>query len=155
VRVRGGEREILARFEVLLAEIADEIADATVAEVAAFDPMRDAPLRAEIRALSRQQLDAFLDVTRLFDKLTAGGGAADLIPQATRQALGDPTLRDTVQAYIDADLSVTTAARAMSLHPDSVRYRLRRVAELTGRDPLKLTDLLELITAARLLGPAD
>ena len=92
---------------------------------------------------------------RLFDELTSGGGAADLIPQATRQALGDPTLRDTVQAYLDADLSVTTAARALSLHPNSVRYRLRRVAELTGRDPLKLTDLLELITAARLLGPSD
>jgi sugar diacid utilization regulator len=92
---------------------------------------------------------------RLFDELTAGGGAADLIPQATQKALGDPMLRDTVQAYVDADLSVTTAARAMSLHPNSVRYRLRRVAELTGRDPLKLTDLLELITAARLLGPSD
>jgi hypothetical protein len=398
VRVRSGEREILARFAVRLEEIADEIADATVAEVAAFDPMRDATLRAEIRALSRQQLDAFLDATRrggapspgivavvreraalrarqlvplaallhsyliaqrvisaaivreagsdsrsrgaalalttltfnyniavttamadayvetvqgdvaaaesarltlvdalltdqvddrpeltrraiglgfdpdhrqvvviavtdqqvpagrwaaeaiaracgrsartafvvgrddglvalldadgphraqvvleraaaqvrqthgaqlragvgtpfvgmsgfrvsyhqarraarhatrqrpvivgpqdilLFDELTSGGGAADLIPQATREALGDPMLRDTVQAYVDADLSVTTAARAMSLHPNSVRYRLRRVAELTGRDPLKLTDLLELITAARLLGSSD
>jgi hypothetical protein len=64
VRVRSGEREILARFEARLEEIADEIADATVAEVAAFDPMRDATLRAEVRALSRRQLDAFLAATR-------------------------------------------------------------------------------------------
>jgi DNA-binding PucR family transcriptional regulator len=92
----------------------------------------------------------------LFDELTATGveRAVELIPPATRQALTDAVLRDTVQAYVDADLNVATAARAMSLHPNSVRYRLRRIAELTGRDPQKLTDLLELITAARLLGHA-
>ena len=90
---------------------------------------------------------------RLFDELTATGGdrATELIPAATRAALGDAALRATLHAYLDADLNVPAAARAMSLHPNSVRYRLRRIGELTGRDPLKITDLLELITAARLL----
>jgi sugar diacid utilization regulator len=90
---------------------------------------------------------------RLFDELTATGGdrATELIPAATRAALSDVALRATLHAYLDADLNVPAAARAMSLHPNSVRYRLRRIGELTGRDPLKITDLLELITASRLL----
>jgi DNA-binding PucR family transcriptional regulator len=37
------------------------------------------------------------------------------------------------------------------MHPNSVRYRLRRIAQLTGHDPHHLTDLLELHSAARLL----
>jgi len=44
--------------------------------------------------------------------------------------------------------------RALSLHPNSLRYRLRRIAEATGSDPRTLAGLLELIAAARLAGPA-
>ena len=33
---------------------------------------------------------------------------------------------------IDATLSVTKAARLLGVHPNTVRYRLRRVSELTG-----------------------
>lgn len=40
------------------------------------------------------------------------------------------------------------------LHPNSVRYRLRRIAQLTGHDPHRVTDLLDLHSAARLLGHA-
>jgi sugar diacid utilization regulator len=32
-----------------------------------------------------------------------------------------------------------------------VRYRLRRIADLTGRDPRRLADMIELISAARLV----
>jgi hypothetical protein len=40
-----------------------------------------------------------------------------------------------------------------SLHPNSLHYRLRRIAEITGRDPPTLASLLELIAAARLAAP--
>jgi len=56
-----------------------------------------------------------------------------------------------VRAFVAADLSVRAAARALSLHPNSLRYRLSRIIQLTGRNPRKLADLLELITAARML----
>ncbi|MEU9118842.1 helix-turn-helix domain-containing protein [Streptomyces sp. NPDC048506] len=36
--------------------------------------------------------------------------------------------------YLDAG-SANAAARALGLHPQSLRYRLRRIGELTGRDP--------------------
>ena len=38
-------------------------------------------------------------------------------------------------------------ARSLFVHPNTVRYRLHRVAELTGRDPWKPRDLLVLQTA--------
>ena len=89
----------------------------------------------------------------LFDELTnaARTDADSLIPQATRRALVDPTTRDTIEAFFAADLQVSAAAAALSLHPNSLRYRLSRITSLTGRDPRRLTDLLELITAARLI----
>ena len=89
----------------------------------------------------------------LFDELTGSGdeNAARLIPETTRRLLGDGTMRTTIEAFFAADLNVSAAARALSLHPNSLRYRLGRIAEITGRDPRKLTDLLELIAAARLI----
>jgi sugar diacid utilization regulator len=76
---------------------------------------------------------------------------AQLVPEATRRALGDPTLRKTLRAFVEADLRVADTAKALSLHPNSLRYRLRRINELTGRDPRRLNDLLELIAATRLV----
>jgi DNA-binding PucR family transcriptional regulator len=88
----------------------------------------------------------------LFDELTSlrRDEASSLIPEATRQILSDDATRQTIEAFFAADLQVSVAARTLSLHPNSLRYRLGRIAELTGRDPRKLADLLELITAARL-----
>jgi sugar diacid utilization regulator len=89
----------------------------------------------------------------LFDELTSLGreDANSLIPEATREVLRDHAARQTIEAFFAADLQVSVAAKALSLHPNSLRYRLGRIATLTGRDPRKLADLLELITAARLM----
>lgn len=89
----------------------------------------------------------------LFDELTSSGrdGVAELIPVATREALSDADTRATLEAYIAADLNVAAAAKALSLHPNSLRYRLRRISEATGRDPRHLSDLLELIAASRVM----
>ncbi|MFC8132165.1 PucR family transcriptional regulator [Streptomyces sp. NPDC057302] len=43
-------------------------------------------------------------------------------------------LLEALTAYIDTG-SANAAARALHLHPQSVRYRLRRVRDLTSRDP--------------------
>jgi sugar diacid utilization regulator len=74
-----------------------------------------------------------------------------LIPARTRQALADPELRSTLEAYITANLNVAATAKALILHPNSVRYRLKRIATLTGRDPRQFSDLFELRAAARIL----
>ena len=93
----------------------------------------------------------------LFDELTSSlrEHADGLIPGATRRALADRTMRETIEAFFEADLQVSVAARALALHPNSLRYRLARIAELTDRDPRKLADLLELIAAVRVLAYGD
>jgi hypothetical protein len=89
---------------------------------------------------------------RLFDELTvARDDAADLIPVAVRTTLTQPETRLSLDAYVDANLNVAEAAARLNLHPNSLRYRLRRISELTGLDPTRMSDLLELLAASRLM----
>lgn len=44
-------------------------------------------------------------------------------------------LLDTVAAYLDHGSSLEACARALYVHPNTVRYRLRRVTEVTGYAP--------------------
>jgi sugar diacid utilization regulator len=83
--------------------------------------------------------------------VSSGADVGRLIPARTRQALADPELRSTLQAYVTANLNVAATAKALILHPNSVRYRLKRIASLTGRDPRQFSDLFELRAAARIL----
>jgi PucR C-terminal helix-turn-helix domain/GGDEF-like domain len=46
------------------------------------------------------------------------------------------SLLETLSAYLGAGRSLEAAARDLYVHPNTVRYRLRKVAELTGWDPL-------------------
>jgi len=53
-------------------------------------------------------------------------------------------LLDTVTAYAESGSTLEGAARALFVHPNTVRYRLRRVAEVCGRAPTDPRDLLTL-----------
>ncbi|HEY2441902.1 MAG TPA: helix-turn-helix domain-containing protein [Streptosporangiaceae bacterium] len=63
--------------------------------------------------------------------------ARDLLVREVYQLLlrGGPTLLDTVTAYLEQGSSLEATARMLFVHPNTVRYRLRRVAELTGYGP--------------------
>ena len=45
-----------------------------------------------------------------------------------------PALAETVDVYLNSRQSITSCARALFLHPNSVKYRLQRWTELTGWD---------------------
>ncbi|MDQ2847010.1 MAG: helix-turn-helix domain-containing protein, partial [Actinomycetota bacterium] len=47
---------------------------------------------------------------------------------------GSPLL-ETLDTYLTYSGALEPAARALFVHPNTMRYRLRRIAELTGRDP--------------------
>jgi len=47
---------------------------------------------------------------------------------------GAPLL-DTLTTYLEQGSSLEATARLMFVHPNTVRYRLRRVSELTGLSP--------------------
>lgn len=78
--------------------------------------------------------------------------SADLLPeravagdgQARRQLVADvyrpltdanPSLAQTLSTYFDEGGSLEATARRLFVHPNTVRYRLRRVAEVTGYTP--------------------
>ncbi len=46
------------------------------------------------------------------------------------------SLLETLSAYLGTGRSLEAAARTLYVHPNTVRYRLRRVSEVTGWDPL-------------------
>jgi hypothetical protein len=63
----------------------------------------------------------------------------------------DGSASDTVLAYIAANQSVNDAARRLFVHPNTVRYRLRRISEATGLDTRSFEDLIDLVTVIRVL----
>lgn len=73
-------------------------------------------------------------------------------------ATGDGVLLDTVSAFVDSGCSVEATARSLFVHSNTVRYRLRKTAHVTGLDPLTPRDAYTLriaITLGRLMPPGD
>ena len=66
------------------------------------------------------------------------------------------TLLETLTAYLDHEGSAERAAEVLYCHPNTVRYRLRRLQELTGRSLSEPHGVAELAAAAYALslGPA-
>jgi len=65
-------------------------------------------------------------------------------------------LMDTVEAYLSTGSSIEATSRRLLVHPNTVRYRLRRVHELTGwspSDPRGLFVLRVALTLGRLVEP--
>ena len=56
----------------------------------------------------------------------------------------------TLLAYADADLNAKAAAEALVIHPNTAHYRLGRIAEKTGTDLRRLSDVIDLLIAIRL-----
>ncbi|MGA9749358.1 MAG: helix-turn-helix domain-containing protein, partial [Nocardioides sp.] len=68
---------------------------------------------------------------------------------------GAPTL-DTVATYLDQGGSIEGTARAMFVHPNTVRYRLKRATEVTGlsvHDPRQAYTYRVALTLGRLTAP--
>ncbi len=46
-----------------------------------------------------------------------------------------PALCETLDAYLDSGGAIEACARKLFVHPNTVRYRLKRITDFTGRDP--------------------
>jgi hypothetical protein len=79
--------------------------------------------------------------------IASKGSALRALPDSDRAAAVE-----LVRAFSDADLNVSRAARALSVHPNTVRYRLERVAATTGHDPHTFAGVVELLCIAELAG---
>ena len=82
--------------------------------------------------------------------LAAGPAVADELRQQVLQPLlahdTDGVLQRTLEAYLDSG-SLTATARVCFTHPNTVTYRLRRTAQLTGLDPRVPRDAVRLALA--------
>lgn len=63
-------------------------------------------------------------------------------------AQGGSTLSSTLEAYLDSGGSVESCARILFIHPNTVRYRLKKISEITRRDPTNPRDAYVLRIAA-------
>lgn len=93
------------------------------------------------------------------ERLLSGDSTARraLVDRAYRPlAEADPSLLETAATYLQFGRSIEGTARALFVHPNTVRYRLRRVAEVTGWDPVDPREgfvLQVAIAAGRLAEP--
>ncbi|WP_051186147.1 PucR family transcriptional regulator [Nocardia tenerifensis] len=60
------------------------------------------------------------------------------------------TLADTIRAFAAADMNLREAAEKLRIHPNTAKYRLRRIQDLTGRSVRSVNDLIELLVAIEL-----
>ncbi len=69
-----------------------------------------------------------------------------------------PVVLETLQTYLDGGGSLEGTARALFVHANTVRYRLRRSHEVTGLDPTDPRDAYTLriaLTLGRLTTPGE
>ncbi len=79
------------------------------------------------------------------------GMAEDIDLDGRESAAG---MRTTLHAFADASMNLTRAAETLHVHPNTLRYRLRRIEERSGRDPHDFNDLVDLICLLDLLEEA-
>lgn len=65
-----------------------------------------------------------------------------------------PALSETLDAFLDSGGAIEACARKLFVHPNTVRYRLRRIGDFTGRDPTVARDayVLRVATTVGRLG---
>jgi hypothetical protein len=168
-RARSGGMDALCavqgdRLVVVLGGVTDpRAAAARVAELFGDGPVVVGPVAPDLgqaHASARAALSA-LRAAPGWPGAPRPVGSADLLPEralagdghARRQLVDDVylpllqargTLIETIATYFESGSSIEATARAMFVHPNTVRYRLRRAAELTGFSPTDARDAFTL-----------
>jgi hypothetical protein len=80
-------------------------------------------------------------------QLTRPGPARDELAGRLDRIAGQPHLLDTLRAYLDNERRRGRVAEVLHVHPNTVDYRLGRIATLTGLDPARSADSQVLMAA--------
>lgn len=64
--------------------------------------------------------------------------------------LSDPELMETLEAYINHGCDLKATAKALFLHPNSLRYRLKKIEEVLERDLEDLETKVDLVVAFKI-----
>ena len=149
----GAAAKVVARFvesfgdgPVVVGPPVEHLMDAAASTREAFSGFRAAPAWPEAprpvdaadllpeRALSGDGHARRALAGELYDPLVAAGGG----------------LLDTLVTFLDQGLQVEAAARALFVHANTVRYRLRRIHQVTGYSPTDPRDAYALRLALTL-----
>jgi sugar diacid utilization regulator len=126
-----------------LATLATSYAEATEAVEIAVGT----GIRGRVIAFDEVLIDSIVRSSRHADRILEDTIGPLVRYDADKQAELVPTLR----AYVDAGFNLTKSAELLCVHPNTVVYRLRRIRELSGRDPHAPDDLLLLYLGLKLI----
>jgi sugar diacid utilization regulator len=87
-------------------------------------------------------------LTRVADTYAGTGDRDRESPIRPLLAAKHHVLRETLTAYVECGNAVSAAHR-LGVHPQTMRYRLRRIRDVTGRDPADGWDRFVLELALR------
>lgn len=106
------------------------------------------PGKPDVRAFNPSPLAAFL----AYDPDEGGRLAEEVLGAILDQPAEErDLLLETLHAYLSHGGSTERAAQSLHCHANTVRYRLRRIRELTGRSMTDPRAIAELVTAAQAL----
>ncbi|MFE2033797.1 PucR family transcriptional regulator [Streptomyces scopuliridis] len=145
----------------LVAPLADALEAAAKGRVGISPPYHDLRKTAEALKLARIALRGAYDEQRVtvFDRdplAIAAASSPQVMRTVARTILGPldhaaerdrALLLDTFGAWLDADGSADRAAATLFCHPNTVRHRLRRLQDQTGRSLSQPRELAELTLA--------
>ena len=143
----------------LAVEIIGDLARTRVGVSPAFERLSDAPdnyryARTAMASLPPNTVEVRQFAATPLAVLAAGN--PDTSRQVARTVLGEildlpaterDTFLETLRAWLDALGSARDAGRAIFVHPNTIRHRLRRVEQYTGRDLDKPQDVAEIAVA--------
>ncbi|MDR1430500.1 MAG: helix-turn-helix domain-containing protein, partial [Propionibacteriaceae bacterium] len=145
VAVLGGTKQALRQLEETLAGCLDDFGPGHVVIGSVVSSLDDAPLSARSALSGIRAAGAWSAAPRLvrsFDLLPERALAGD---EDARRKLSESLylplvsvggeLAETLTEYLDHGGSIEATARAMFVHANTVRYRLKRIQEITGRSP--------------------
>jgi len=142
-RLRGA----VGRVVPVLAAAADSRREAD----RVLDAMADGRVTAEVAALPEVRAEVLRGETLAL--LAANPSVRD--PRLTELSNGNRQLADSVLAWLDAFGEVRAAAQQLHIHPNTLRYRVRRAEQLTGLDLSRPEQRLLAMLQLRLPSPTD
>ncbi len=160
----GGTIEDAATSCDTIRELEDHFADGHVVVGPVADSLADAHESARSAASGYRAARAWaegprtlLSVDLLPERALAGDGHARraLGSEIYGSLSGHKELLETCVAFLDTGCSMEATARVLFVHPNTVRYRLRRIQEVSGYTPTDAREAYVLrmaITLGRLLG---
>ncbi|MFZ0215087.1 MAG: helix-turn-helix domain-containing protein [Candidatus Dormiibacterota bacterium] len=149
----GAERLVGARVMVALSTSAETLADLPAARASADEVLR--VLRGDPERRVADLTEVRADV--LLQRFADASGDRPTLPASPLASLLQHDERHhtahvaTCRSYLDAFGDVDATARALGIHPNTVRYRIRQIRELTGLRFDDPTERLSLMLELRLL----